>query len=233
MSQKSVLVAGASGGIGRAVVNAIESAGDHAFGVDRETLDVTQPGGAEDAVFAAREKFGRLDGIVHAVGMSGRGLGDGPVSTCTDEAWAEVHRVNYESVFRLLRAAIPVLAGQGGGSVVVVGSALASTLDEDFLTAAYMSAKGALLPLMRHSAFVGAPHNVRVNVVAPGLVDTPMAERALARTTILERMPHLHRLGSRPSTPDEVADVVHWLLSNDSARITGAVLPADGGWTLR
>jgi NAD(P)-dependent dehydrogenase (short-subunit alcohol dehydrogenase family) len=83
---------------------------------------------------------------------------------------------------------------------VVIGSALASTLDQDFLTAAYASAKGALVPLVRSAAFSGAPHGVRVNIVAAGLVDTPMAARAMTNPAIQERLPQLMPLGARACT---------------------------------
>lgn len=225
-----VLVAGAHGGIGAAVLAALADAGHAAHGVDRDTVDITGPGGAELAVRQATERLGGLDGIVHAVGMSGRRLGDGPVTECTDEAWAEVHRVNHESVFRLLRAGIPALAGGGGGAVVVVGSALATTLTGDFLTVAYASAKGALIPLVRSAAYAAAPSGVRVNIVAPGLVNTPMAARALSDPATA---PALHPLSRRALEPAEVAATILWLLSEPARTITGAVVPADGGWSLR
>jgi NAD(P)-dependent dehydrogenase (short-subunit alcohol dehydrogenase family) len=110
---------------------------------------------------------------------------------------------------------------------------LAATLDDDFLTVAYATSKAALVPLVRSAAYTGAPRGVRVNLVAPGLVDTPMAARALGSPSIQERMRTLQPLGGRASTPDEVAGVVRWLLSDDAASVTGAVIPADGGWTLR
>jgi NAD(P)-dependent dehydrogenase (short-subunit alcohol dehydrogenase family) len=228
-----VLVAGAHGGIGAAVMAALEADGHATHGVDRDTIDITEPGGADLAVRQATEHLGGLDGIVHAIGMSGRSLGDGPVTDCTDKAWAEVHRVNHESVFRLLRAGIPALAGSGGGSIVVVGSALATTLTDDFLTAAYASAKGALIPLVRSAAYTGAPCGVRVNIVAPGLVNTPMAARALGDPDIARSTATLHPLSQRALEPAEVAATILWLLSEPARTITGAVVPADGGWTLR
>nr|WSY49457.1 SDR family oxidoreductase [Streptomyces sp. NBC_00886] len=229
---KRVLVAGANGGIGAACMRAARAGGAEVFGVDRDTHDVTTPAGADAAVAAAVETLGGLDSIVHAVGMSGRRLGDGPITECTDDAWREVHRVNLDSVFYLLRAGVRALSGTGG-SIVVIGSALASTLDQDFLTAAYASAKGALVPLVRSAAFTGAPHGVRVNIVAAGLVDTPMAARAMTNPAIQERLPQLMPLGARACTADEVAQTVTWLLSDDSARTTGTVVPVDGGWQLR
>ncbi|GAB3823117.1 SDR family oxidoreductase [Kribbella italica] len=226
-----VLVAGSDGGIGSACGDAIRASGGQAYGVDVGSTDVTVPGGAEDAVAQAYDVLGGLDGVVHAIGMSGRRLGDGPVAECTDEAWAEVHRVNHESVFRLLRAALPKLTR--GGSVVVVGSALATSLDRDFRTVAYASAKGALIPLVRSAAYDAAPDGVRVNLVAAGLVDTPMARRALESPDIAARMTELMPLGGAASTPQEVAEVVLWLLSAAAGRTTGAVVPVDGGWHLR
>ncbi|MCX4697339.1 SDR family oxidoreductase [Streptomyces sp. NBC_01373] len=229
---KRLLVAGAQGGIGAACVNAARAAGAQVFEADRDTYDITVSAGAEAAVARAAEALGGLDGIVHAVGMSGRRLGDGPVDECGDEAWREVHRVDLDSVFYLLRAGLRRLSGSGG-SIVVIGSALASTLDEDFLTAAYASAKGALVPLVRSAAFTGAPKGVRVNIVAAGLVDTPMAARAMANPAIQDRMPRLMPLGARACSPEEIADTAVWLLSDASSRTTGAVVPVDGGWHLR
>jgi NAD(P)-dependent dehydrogenase (short-subunit alcohol dehydrogenase family) len=228
-----VLVAGAHGGIGAAVLAALAAGGHAAHGVDRDTVDITEPGGAELAVRQATEHLGGLDGIVHAIGMSGRSLGDGPVTGCTDRAWAEVHRVNHESVFRLLRAGIPALAAGGGGAVAVVGSALATTLADDFLTVAYASAKGALVPLVRSAAYAAAPSGVRVNIVAPGLVNTPMAARALSDPELARSMAALHPLSRRALEPAEVAETILWLLSDAARTITGAVVPADGGWNLR
>ncbi len=136
-------------------------------------------------------------------------------------------------MFRLLRAAVPVLARSGGGAIVVIGSALASSLDVDFRTTAYASAKGALVPLIRAAAYDGAPAGVRVNLVSAGLVDTPMARRALGDDRITARLGTLMPLGGRPCTPDEIAAAVSWLLSDAAARTTGAVVPVDGGWHLR
>ncbi|GCE02223.1 SDR family oxidoreductase [Embleya hyalina] len=228
---RRLLVAGAHGGIGAACVRAARAAGAGVFGVDRHDHDVTVSTGADDAVAAAVGALGGLDGIVHAVGMSGRRLGDGPITECTDEAWHEVLRVDLDSVFHLLRAGMRAMTD--GGSIVVIGSALAGTFDEDFHTAAYTTAKGALIPLVRSAAFAGAPRGVRVNLVAAGLVDTPMAARAMGDPVIQGRMPRLMPLGARACTPDEVADAVVWLLSDAAARTTGSVLPVDGGWQLR
>jgi NAD(P)-dependent dehydrogenase (short-subunit alcohol dehydrogenase family) len=243
-----VVVAGARGGIGAACVELLERTGHQVVGVDRDPepdgdpgsaaaparvrgADVTLPGGAEQAVELAVTALGGLDGIVHAVGMSGRRLGDGPVTRCTDEAWAEVLRVNLESAFRLMRAGIPALGP--GGSFVTIGSVLGQSADPGFLTAAYAASKGALASLTRVAAMEAAAAGVRVNLVAAGLVDTPMASRALGDRRTTARLPELQPLAARAVTAAEVAAAVAWLLSPASAQTTGVSLPVDGGWTLR
>lgn len=235
-----VLVAGAGGGIGRACVERLTAAGAGVVGVDRDPdvdtglpgLDITLPGGAEQAVAEAEQQLGALDGLVHAVGMSGRRLGDGPISGCTDEAWSEVLRVNLESAFRLLRAGLPALRRAGGGSIVLVGSVLAHTTDRDFLTAAYAASKGGLVSLARAAAREGAADGVRVNVVAAGLVRTPMAGRAADDPHIQDRLDGLQPLGGQMLEPDDVAGAVAWLLSDAARRVTGTVVPVDAGWLL-
>lgn len=228
-----VLVVGSAGGIGSAVRHELVRTGVPSVGVDRDDIDITVPGGAERAIEHATEQLGSVTGVVHAIGMSGRRLGDGLITECTDEAWAEIHRVNHESVFRLLRAALPALSAAGGGSIVVVGSALGRTLDDEFLTVAYASAKAALVPLVRHAAYIGASSGVRVNLVSPGVVDTPMARRAVTSPEIGARLAQIQRVSGGPQRASSVAKAVCWVLSDHAADISGADIPADGGWTLR
>lgn len=223
-------IAGSTGGIGGACQALLGKDGWAVVASDRPEADLAQAGSAEQWLPTALG--GRqLDGAVHAVGMSGRRLGDGPVSTCTEEAWAEVIRVNLTSTFRFLKLALAT--ADEGASIVVIGSALASTLDHDFLTAAYRVSKAGVVPLVEAAAFEAAGRGIRVNVVAPGLVDTPMARRALSDTVLQERFPDLMPLGATPATSEEVAAAVAWLLGPDSGRTTGAVIPVDCGWTLR
>jgi NAD(P)-dependent dehydrogenase (short-subunit alcohol dehydrogenase family) len=228
----NILVAGATGGIGAAVVEKLRQDGHTVAAVDRDGVDITRPGGAEQAIERA-EGQGALDGVVHAVGMSGRSLGDGPPSACTDEGWAEVLRVNLESAFRLLRAAFPAFRRAGGGSFVAVGSTLAAHADPDFLTVAYAVGKAGLRGLVRTGALEGAAEGIRVNLVEPGLVDTPMARRAIGDERIAGRLRELQPLGGEAVPAAAVADAVCWLLSPAASRTTGAHVPVDGGWTVR
>jgi NAD(P)-dependent dehydrogenase (short-subunit alcohol dehydrogenase family) len=221
-------VAGAGGGIGAACVRRLADDGFDVHGSDRPDEDVSRPGVVERVTNGAAGQ--RFSAVVHAVGMSGRRLGDGPVSECTDEAWAEVMRVDLTSAFLVVRAALRHAAD--GASVVLVGSALASALDPDFLTAAYRVAKAGLVPLVEAAAYEGAARGIRVNLVTPGLVETPMAARALADPRIQARFPELMPLTRAPATADEVAAAVAWLCGPESGQTTNAVIPVDGGWSL-
>jgi NAD(P)-dependent dehydrogenase (short-subunit alcohol dehydrogenase family) len=222
-------VAGGGGGIGAACVTGLRADGYSVHASDRPSEDVALPGVAE-SVAGRLAAEGGLAAAVHAVGMSGRSLGDGPLSACTDQAWDEVLRVDLTSAFRFLRACLR--HGETGMSVVVIGSALAGRIDPDFVTAAYRVAKAALTPLVEAAAYEGADRGIRVNLVAPALVDTPMAVRALSDPRIRGRFGELMPLTKRPSDADEVANAVRWLVSDDSPHTTGAVLPVDGGWQL-
>jgi NAD(P)-dependent dehydrogenase (short-subunit alcohol dehydrogenase family) len=86
---------------------------------------------------------------------------------------------------------------------------------------------------MRHAASEGVERGVRVNIVAPALVDTPMAARALGTPALVARLPELMPLSGRACTPGEVAEAVIWLASAAASRITGVVQPVDAGWCLR
>ncbi|MCU1570048.1 MAG: hypothetical protein JWR33_789 [Naasia sp.] len=227
---KQAWVVGTDGGIGGACIVGLAEDGFAVHGSDRPDEDITMPGVA-DRVASALAAQGGFTAAVHTIGMSGRRLGDGPVSECTDEAWDEVIRVDLTSAFYFLRSCLR--RSEPGASIVLIGSALARGLDGDFLTAAYRVAKAGLIPLLEAAAYEGARRGIRVNLVAPGLVDTPMAARALGDESIRSRFGELMPLTRRPSSADEVASAVRWLVSEDSPQTTGAVIPVDGGWLLR
>lgn len=227
---RNAWVIGGTGGIGAATVTALTEDGYSVHASDRPGEDITHPGVAE-RVAATLAASGGFSAAVHTIGMSGRRLGDGPVSECTDEAWEEVIRVDLTSVFRFVRACLR--HADDGASIVLIGSALAKGLDGDFLTAAYRVAKAGMIPLLEASAYEGARRGIKINIVAPGLVDTRMAARALGDERIQSRFSELMPLTHRPSTADEVAAAVRWLCSPDSPQTTGAVIPVDGGWLLR
>ena len=229
-SDRRAWVVGGAGGIGGSCVRVLTDVGHWVHASDRPDEDITLPGVA-DRVAEQLASTGGFSVAVHTIGMSGRRLGDGPISECSDEAWDELLRVDLTSAFRFLRACLR--HADDGASIVLIGSALAASLDRDFLTAGYRVAKAGLTPLMQAAAYEGTRRGVRVNIVAPGLVDTPMAARALQNIAIQDRFPELMPLTSRPASPDEVASAVAWLAGPHSPQTTGAVIPVDGGWHLQ
>ena len=236
---KAALVTGAAGGIGSGVVRAFAAAGARVLAVDRvdaqgeETYvgDLTRADEAEGAVAAALERFGRLDVLFNGAGISGRSLGDGPVDSCTDEAWDAVLETNLKSVFLCSKHAIPALRRTGGGAIVNLSSVLGLVGSEDFATHAYAASKGAIVALTRAMAIAYAPEGIRCNVVCPGLVDTPMSERARNDPQIQARLGQLQPLTGEPGRPEDVAGAALYLAT--APFVTGAVLTVDGGWTAR
>ena len=225
---KAALVTGAAGGIGGAVCAALSDAGYEVIGVDREQADLTD----EAQVAAVFDGLDRLDLVVCAHGGSGRRFGDGPVDECTFAGWEATLAMNLTSVFLVCRQAVPRLRANGGGAIVTVASVLGLVGgDRDFATHAYAAAKGALIALTRSMAVTYAADGIRCNVVAPGLIATPMSARAQEDPAIRARLAELQPLTGDFGTPEDVAGAVAYLA--DAPFATGTVLAVDGGWTAK
>jgi meso-butanediol dehydrogenase/(S,S)-butanediol dehydrogenase/diacetyl reductase len=230
---KAALVTGAAGGIGGAVARAFADAGARVFCVDRVNADfvcdLSRAEEAERAVAAAEEQLGRLDVLFNGAGVSGRKLGDGPVDACTEEAWDAVLEANLKSVFLCSKHAIPALRRSGGGAVLNLSSVLGLVGSDLFATHAYAASKGAIVTLTRAMAMAYAGDGIRVNAICPGLIDTPMSERARNDVQTMERLRELQPLTGEPGRPEDVAGAAVYLAS--APFVTGAVLSVDGGWT--
>jgi NAD(P)-dependent dehydrogenase (short-subunit alcohol dehydrogenase family) len=231
------LVTGSAGAIGAATAAAFREAGYAVVGADialgaEVQVDLATAEGAQAAVTAAVERHGRLDVVVTAHGISGRPLGDGPVADCTEEAWDAVLAANLRSVFLVCKFAVPRLIDSGGGAIVTVGSVLGLVGgDEDFATHAYAASKAGLVGLVRAIAVTYAHQGVRANVVAPGLIATPMSARAQEDERVRARLPQLQPLTGDFGRPEDVANAALFLARAEF--VTGTVLPVDGGWTAR
>jgi meso-butanediol dehydrogenase / (S,S)-butanediol dehydrogenase / diacetyl reductase len=232
---KAALVTGAAGGIGGAVARAFADAGARVFGVDRAdadfVADLARADEAERAVSAAVSELGRLDVVFNGAGISGRRLGDGPVDACTEEAWDAVLDANLKSVFLCSKHAVPVLRSSGGGAVINLSSVLGLVGSELFDTHAYAASKGAIVALTRAMAVAYAGDGIRVNAICPGLIDTPMSERARGDAETMTRLSELQPLTGKPGEPGDVAGAAVYLAG--APFVTGAVLTVDGGWTAR
>jgi NAD(P)-dependent dehydrogenase (short-subunit alcohol dehydrogenase family) len=232
---KAALVTGAAGGIGSAVVRALTDAGASVVGADRVhadlVCDLSRADEAEQAVAAAEERLGRLDVVFNGAGISGRALGDGPVETCTEEAWDAVLDANLKSVFLCSKFAIPALRRAGGGVIVNLSSVLGLVGSELFDTHAYAASKGAIVTLTRAMAVAYAGDAIRVNAICPSLIETPMSERARSDAETMARLRELQPLTGEPGRAEDVAGAAVYLAS--APFVTGAVLTVDGGWTAR
>jgi NAD(P)-dependent dehydrogenase (short-subunit alcohol dehydrogenase family) len=200
--------------------------------------DLTDEAQVEAAV-AAAAGFGRLDGLFGVAGGSGRKFGDGPADTLTRRAWDETMALNATSqalvaaaVLRRMLDQPPDAHGQRG-ALLLVGSVLASHPVPDlFATHAYAAAKGAIVALGTAMAAYYAPRGIRVNVVSPALVATPMAARAAGDPATAAFAQRKQPLVGGFLAAEDVAAAAAYLLAPEARAVTGQVLLVDGGWSV-
>lgn len=196
--------------------------------------DVRDPNAVRDAVAACLECFGRIDALFNAAGISARSVGDGPLHECKPEAWDAVMDVNAKGTFLMCREVLGVWTRNAlSGVILNTGSVLARHPQRDyFATAGYAASKGAIEAMSLAAASYYAPRGIRINVIAPGLVCTPMTARAQASATIIEYMIHKQPLTKGMLSPEEIAKTARFLLRSESSPITGQIVTVDGGWTV-
>lgn len=217
----------------RASLDDLRAGLPRASAVEALAGDATDADTAGTAVDLALASFGRLNGVVSIAGASGRQAGDGPVHECTPEGWAWTLETNLTSQFLMARAALPHLVDGGGGSIVLLGSVLGlAGGGRNFATHAYAAAKAGTAGLARAMASYYATDGVRVNVVAPGLVATPMSRRAQGDDDVMREIEQRQPLGGIAQA-EQVAGTIAYLLSADASHTTGATITVDGGWLVR
>jgi NAD(P)-dependent dehydrogenase (short-subunit alcohol dehydrogenase family) len=197
--------------------------------------DATDPQTATEAIRRAIAEFGRFDALYHVAGGSGRQAGDGPLHEITDAGIEATLRLNLVSLMVSNRAAARSLLERGvGGSVLNMGSVLGfSPSPKFFATHVYAAAKSAIVGFTKSCAAYYAPHSIRFNVLAPGLTDTPMAQRAAGNEVIQRFVKAKQPLdGGRIGSPEDLDAAVVYFLSDESRFVTGQVLAIDGGWSV-
>jgi NAD(P)-dependent dehydrogenase (short-subunit alcohol dehydrogenase family) len=201
--------------------------------------DLTDEAETDGAVAAAIERFGRIDGLFAVAGGSGRRFGDGPIHTVGRDGWDRTLELNLTTQALICRAVVARMRtqepnGSGTrGSILLMGSVTATDpAPEFFATHAYAAARGATIGLMTTMAAAYLPDRIRVNVVSPGLTDTPMATRAGGDPAIRAYAARKQPLAGEMMDPAEVAHAAVFLLSDESRTITGQVLKVDGGWSI-
>lgn len=232
---ETAIVTGAAAGIGRAIARALRAAGARVHGVDVNAPG--DPGSADDgiawhtvelrdtrAVEATVDRISASDGSIdHLVNNAGI-TRDRALWKLEDEDWNAVLDVNLSGAFRMLRAVARPMRQAGGGNIVQIASI--NGLRGKFGQANYSASKAGIIALTRTAARELGPKGIRVNAIAPGMIETAMTkdlpeavrEKAVAETCL-----------ARLAGPEVIADAVLFLLSNAARHITGTVLPVDGG----
>jgi NAD(P)-dependent dehydrogenase (short-subunit alcohol dehydrogenase family) len=175
-----------------------------------------------------------LDVLYHVAGISGRRQGDGPLHECTEEGWQATLDANLKSTFLTNRAAARTFLRQGQGGVILnMASVLGfSPAPRYFDTYAYAATKGGIIAMSRLAAARYAPDGIRINVLAPGLIDTPMAARAVGDPGIYHYLLAKQPLAKGPARPEDCSAAAAFLCSDEAGLITGIVVPVDAGWTV-
>jgi NAD(P)-dependent dehydrogenase (short-subunit alcohol dehydrogenase family) len=218
----------------RALADAITEEGGRA---EWRTADLTAEDGVERAVEACVALTGRIDALYNVAGISGRRFGDGLAHQASLEGWETVMRGNATSTFLVCRAVLRQMLGQEAdqseqrGAILNMSSTLARhPSPEHFGTHAYAASKGAIEALTRSLASAYAPHGIRVNAIAPGLVATPMSRRAQDDRDIVAYLARKQPLAGGPIEAGAVTPVALHLLSSEAAMVTGQVVDVDAGW---
>jgi NAD(P)-dependent dehydrogenase (short-subunit alcohol dehydrogenase family) len=194
------------------------------------TADVSSLEDAREMVDAATEEFGRLDFAFNNAGIEGESA---PTAEYPEEAWHQVIDVNLTGVWNSMKAELPVMMEQdGGGSIVNTASILGKVGFEG--SSAYTAAKHGVVGLTKNAALEYATEGVRINAVCPGFIHTPMIERygVTEDESLQEEIEQLHAM-ERLGRPEEIAETVAWLFSNDASFVTGESINVDGGYLSR
>jgi NAD(P)-dependent dehydrogenase (short-subunit alcohol dehydrogenase family) len=243
------LITGGAGAIGRATARRFAAEGASVVVADRDgpraddvaatlredgarALGVAVDVASEPSVVALVERatgaYGRVDILFTCAGV----LVSGSVTETTLADWERTLAVNLTGPFLASKHVLPVMVANGGGSIVHMSST--AGLVGEASIAAYCASKGGVLMLARQMALDYARQGVRVNVICPGWIDTPFNDPAIeaagGREALMPYVDQMVPLG-RQGTPEEVADVVAFLASDDARLMTGSVVTVDGGLT--
>jgi NAD(P)-dependent dehydrogenase (short-subunit alcohol dehydrogenase family) len=251
---KKIVIVGGTAGIGLAAAKAFQANGAQLVLVGRndESLlavksmlanstaiivggDATLKSTAIDAIETCINSFGGFDGLYHVAGGSGRKMGDGPLHELSLEGWNKTLELNLTSLMLSNQAAInKFLELKQGGSVLNMGSVLGfSPSPKHFSTHAYAAAKSAVIGFSKSIAAYYLKNNIRINVIAPSLVETPMAQRAASNPEISSFIKVKQPLdGGRIGQPEDLTGLAVYFMSDLSKFTTGQLIAVDGGWSI-
>jgi NAD(P)-dependent dehydrogenase (short-subunit alcohol dehydrogenase family) len=196
--------------------------------------DVRDEAAVKHGVAECLDRFGQIDALMNVAGVSARSMGDGPLHECTSEAWEAVMDLNAKGTFLMCREVLGLWTkNRQAGVILNTGSVLARHPQrEHFATVGYAASKGAIEAMSVAAAAYYAPEGIRINVIAPGLVHTPMTARAQGNADINKYMIQKQPLRKGMLSAEDVAKAACFLLRRDSSPITGQILNVDAGWTV-
>lgn len=245
---KNIVIVGGTSGIGLSACNYFVEQGASviALGLSKEGLkdmdnckfvfgDVLAKGEMEKIISNCHEEFGSVDGLYHIAGGSGRKWGDGPLHEVTDEGWDKTLELNLKSVMLSNRAVVKYFKEhKKSGSILNTSTVLANhPSPKYFYTHAYAAAKAGIIGFSKSIAAYYAGQNIRVNVIAPSLTNTPMAQRAVENEEIQAYIKSKQPLDQgRIANPADLDAAACYFMSDASSFTTGQVLAIDGGWSV-
>jgi NAD(P)-dependent dehydrogenase (short-subunit alcohol dehydrogenase family) len=257
LQNKNIVIIGGTTGLGLSAAKAFVASGANVVVVGRSaescdeakkilgntaeaiSADATHAETAINAINSCMEKFGGFDGLYHVAGGSGRKMGDGPLHELSLEGWNKTMELNLTSMMLSNQAAVKkfleLSAGSSGnksGTILNMGSVLGySPSPQFFSTHAYAAAKSAIIGFSKSIAAYYAKNNIRVNVIAPALVETPMAQRAANDDEILNFIKTKQPLdGGRIGQAEDLDGLAVYFMSEQSKFTTGQIIAVDGGW---
>jgi 2,3-dihydro-2,3-dihydroxybenzoate dehydrogenase len=231
LKDRRLIVTGGASGIGAATAQLARAAGARVAILDQDEVagdlawrvDVSDAAQVERAVAVAAEALGGIDGLVNAAGVSGRSTLE-----ATDPAiWRRLFEVNVMGSVNVTAACVPHLRSQGRGSIVNLSSGTA--LKPFPAIGPYVASKSGVIAMTKVWAMELGP-DIRVNVICPGAIETPMITRGYVTPESRAELAQLYAL-KRLGRPEEVANAICFLLSDEASFITGVTLPVDGGRT--
>ncbi len=253
LSQKNIVVIGGTTGLGLAAAQAFINQGAKVLVVGRSEQscqdakillgknaiaisgDACLPSTSLDAIQACATTWGKLDGLYHVAGGSGRKMGDGPLHELSLEGWNKTFELNLTSLMLSNQAAVKQFISQSSsGTILNMSSVLGfSPSPKHFATHAYAAAKSAVFGFTKSIAAYYASQNIRVNVVAPALVETPMSVRASKDEVIQLFIQNKQPLdGGRIGIANDLNGIACYFMSDLSKFTTGQIVAVDGGWSL-